>query len=112
MDTSGSVFRRCGCRDQAIGKLLGVRCPQLRSPRHGSWYFSVDLPSAAGERRRVRRGGFATKAAAAAALEALASPAAAPARGMTTGVGWLQRWLASRVSLRPSCGVPELVRWL
>jgi integrase len=97
----GSVFRRCGCRDQETGKLLGTRCTKLRSARHGSWYFSADLPSAAGQRRRVRRGGYATRAAAAAALEALAGPAAALAPGLTTRE-WLQRWLASRVSLRTS----------
>jgi len=97
----GSVYRRCGCRDEKTGRLLGVRCPGLRSPAHGSWYFSADLPSAAGQRRRVRRGGFATRTAAAAALEALASPAAAPEPGLTTGE-WLRRWLASRMSLRAS----------
>ncbi len=97
----GSVFRRCGCRDQTTGRLLGVRCPKLKSARHGSWYFSADLPSAAGERRRVRRGGFTTRAAAVAALEALSGPAPAGARGLTTGE-WLGRWLASRVSLRAS----------
>jgi integrase len=49
----------------------------------------------------VRRGGFATEAAAVAALEALASPAAGPEPGLSTGE-WLGRWLASRVSLRAS----------
>jgi integrase len=49
----------------------------------------------------VRRGGFATQAAAVAALEALASPAARPKPGLSTGE-WLGQWLASRVSLRPS----------
>jgi hypothetical protein len=97
----GSVYRRCGCRDENTGRLLGARCLGLRSPAHGSWYFSADLPSAAGQRRRVRRGGFATRAAAAAAVEALASLAAAPEPGLTTGE-WLRRWLASRVSLRAS----------
>jgi hypothetical protein len=32
----GSVYRRCGCRDEATGKLLGARCPGLRSQEHGS----------------------------------------------------------------------------
>jgi len=95
----GSVFRRCGCRDQTTGRLLGGRCPKLKSAHHGSWYFSADLPSA-GERRRVRRGGFTTRAAAVAALEALSGPLAG-AQGLTTGE-WLGRWLASRVSLRAS----------
>jgi integrase len=97
----GSTYRRCGCRDENTGRLLGARCPGLGSPQHGSWYFSADLPSAAGERRRVRHGGFATRAAAVAGLEALARPAAGPEPGLTTGE-WLVRWLASRVSLRTS----------
>ncbi len=97
----GSVYRRCGCQDEATGTLLRACCPGLSSPEHGSWYFSADLPSAAGQRRRVRRGGFATRAAAAAALEALGSPAAGPEPGLSTGE-WLGRWLASRVSLRAS----------
>lgn len=42
---NGSVYRRCGCRDENTGRLLGPRCPGLRSPEHGSWYFSTDLPS-------------------------------------------------------------------
>ena len=96
-----SVYRRCGCRDESTGRLLGARCPGLRAPGHGTWYFSADLPSAAGERRRVRRGGFATKAAAAAAREALASPAASADPGLSTGE-WLSRWLESRMSLRAS----------
>lgn len=95
----GSVFRRCGCRNKKTGRLLGANCPELRSARHGSWYFSAELPSEAGDRRRVRRGGFASRAAAAAALRALSGPA--PAAGMTTGQ-WMERWLASRVSLRVS----------
>ena len=96
----GSAYRRCGCWDKATGRLLGACCPGLRSREHGSWYFSADLPSATGERHRVRRGGFATRDAAA-ALEALASPTAGPEPGLSTGDG-SSRWLASRVSLRAS----------
>jgi hypothetical protein len=65
----GSVYRRCGCRDKATGRLLGARCPGLRSREHGSWYFSADLPSATGDRHRARRGGFATQDAAAGGLD-------------------------------------------
>ena len=97
----GSVYRRCGCRDKATGRLLGACCPGLRSREHGSWYFSADLPSATEERHRARRGGFATQGAALAALEALASPTAGPEPGLSTGE-WLSRWLASLVSLRAS----------
>src|SRR6266496_4272118 len=97
----GSVFRRCGCRDQATGRLLGARCPGLASWRHGTWYLSMELPSSAGDRRRVRRGGFASRSAAVAALEALLGTAPGPVPGLGTGE-WLERWLASRVSLRAS----------
>lgn len=97
----GSVFRRCGCRDRATGRLLGARCPRLSSRRHGTWYFSTELPSAAGDRRRVRRGGFTSRSAAAAALEALSGTAPGPVQELGTGK-WLERWLASRVSLRAS----------
>jgi hypothetical protein len=93
----GSVYRRCGCRDRSTGRLVGARCPGLRSPQHGSWYFSADLPSPSGQRRRVRWGGFATREATVAALEALASPAAGPQPRLTTGE-WLTQWVASRMS--------------
>jgi len=96
----GSVYRRCGCRDASTGRLLGAGCPGLASPGHGSWYFSAELPSPSGERRRVRKGGFAAREAAVAALEAVTSPVA-PVAGLATGE-WLGRWLESRVSLRPS----------
>jgi hypothetical protein len=49
----------------------------------------------------VRRGGFATREAAQAALEKLSSTTASPEPGLTTGE-WLWRWLESRVSLRAS----------
>ena len=97
----GSVFRRCGCRDQMTGRLLGTRCPGLSSRRHGTWYFSLELPSPSGDRRRVRRGGFASKSAAVAALAALSGAAPGSVQGLRVGE-WLERWLASRVSLRAS----------
>ena len=78
----GSVYRRC--RDESTGRLLGRCCPGLRSPEHGSWYFSAELPSPSGERRRVRKGGFAAREAAAVALGALVSPVA-PEPGLATG---------------------------
>lgn len=97
----GSVFRRCGCRDEETGRLLGACCPGLTSLRHGTWYFSAELPCATGDRRRVRRGGFASRPAAVAALEALRWPAPVPDQSVGTGE-WVERWLASRLSLRAS----------
>jgi integrase len=67
--------------------------------RHGSWYLRLDLPAGPdGRRRRIRRGGYASRRAAAAALSAIRGPdGAEPGRTITTGE-WLEHWLASRTS--------------
>ncbi|MFC9085536.1 tyrosine-type recombinase/integrase [Nocardiopsis dassonvillei] len=64
----GSVFKRCGCRDQMTGKLLGVKCPRLRreeggwNPRHGEWGFQLELPRTSEDKRRqARRTGLASQ---------------------------------------------------
>lgn len=45
------------------GRRWGRRCPRLVQRGHGCWYFTVDLPAGRdGDRRRLRRGGFATRA--------------------------------------------------
>ena len=63
----GRVYRRCACRH--AGKQLGARCPELTSnARHGTWTFAVDMPSLTGKRATMRRGGYATRKAATAAL--------------------------------------------
>lgn len=59
----GSIFKRCGCRDED-GKQLGPRCPKLRrkdgswNPRHGTYAFVISVPGKGGKRERVPRGGF------------------------------------------------------
>jgi hypothetical protein len=102
--SGGSTFKRCGCRDPRTGRQLGRRCPRLRERGHGSWYLAVELSAAPdGRRRRVRLGGYATRAAAQAALGRLGKPGGPPRRGVagcTTGQ-WLAAWLAGRQSLRP-----------
>lgn len=41
---------------------LEGNCPNLKKRDHGTWYFFLELePGPNGKRRRVRRGGFATK---------------------------------------------------
>ena len=98
--SGGSTFMRCGCRDQRTGRQLGQRCPHLRERGHGSWYLAIELSAAPdGRRRRVRLGGYATRAAAQAALGRLGTPSQArgSVAGCTTG-----QWLAGRQSLRPS----------
>ena len=102
--SGGSTFKRCGCRDQRTGRQLGQRCPHLRERGHGSWYLAIELSAAPdGRRRRVRLGGYATRAAAQAALGRLGTPGQArgSVAGCTTGQ-WLVAWLAGRQSLRPS----------
>jgi integrase len=102
--SGGLTFKRCGCRDPRTGRQLGRRCPHLRKRGHGSWYLAVELSAAPdGRRRRVRLGGYATRAAAQAALGRLGKPGGPPRRGAagcTTGQ-WLAAWLAGRQSLRP-----------
>lgn len=65
--TRGRVYRRCACRDGA-GDQLGPRCPKLGNRSHGRWSYAVDLAPVDGNRKTRRRGGFATKQEARAAL--------------------------------------------
>lgn len=104
MSGKGSVYQRCGCRNEATGMPWGSACPLLADAGHGSRYFAIDLPRPAGRRgrHRVRRGGFETREAAQASLDELRRP---DARGdatssISTGA-WLRAWLASRESLAP-----------
>lgn len=71
VESQGSVYSWCGCRDLPTGRRLGARCLRRGQSGHGSWYFSVDLPAGPGwERRRIRRGGFRDRAVARALLGA------------------------------------------
>jgi integrase len=72
---NGSVFRRCGCRDEN-GKQLGAKCPKLKTdPKHGSWsyYLSAGTDPRTKRRRQYSQGKFATKREASAALALLKS---------------------------------------
>jgi hypothetical protein len=67
----GTTYKQCGCRD-GNGRRLGKKCPRLRradgawSRDHGSWYYQLELPAHSDGSRRtpLRRGGFASRAAA------------------------------------------------
>ena len=102
----GTLYRRCGCRS-TDGRQLGFSCPRLESqPKHGRWYFAVQIDGVDGLRTRVRKGGFASRADAERALaEFRALPSAqALARTWTVG-GFLKSWLVgleARRSVRPS----------
>ena len=98
----GSTFRRCGCRDED-GKLLNS-CPRLGKERgHGSWYYRADVgrDPQSGRRREQRKGGFATKAEADAALAAVLHAANTGEHrhdGRQTVGDYLTAWLADRES--------------
>ena len=116
----GSTFRRCGCRDEQ-GKLLPaprdkngtvnpLACPRLGKERgHGSWYYRADVgrDPVTQRRREQRKGRFATKAEADAALSrVLAAVSTGEHRHdgrQTVGV-FLTEWLDRRIAagLRPS----------
>jgi integrase len=105
---TGSVYRRCGCRDDA-GKLLGQACLRLGKERgHGSWYYVAATGRDAGGRsRQERKGGFKTKAEADATLATLlASVATGQHRhdGRQTVGAFLTQWLEDKIAdgMRPS----------
>jgi integrase len=96
----GSVYKRCGCVDPVTRRQLGGRCPRLAGSRHGSWYVELGLPAGPdGRRCRIRRGGYRSRAAAAAVLARLRGPRHGDQGGRVLTVGdWLAHWLASRTS--------------
>ncbi|MFB4315146.1 Arm DNA-binding domain-containing protein [Actinomadura sp. 21ATH] len=97
--SAGGVYRRCGCLHPDTGKPWGRSCPKLvPGRRHGSWYLRLELSSDLdGRRRRIRRGGFASRKAAEAALTRLRTPSAGEASSSLLTVGdWLSHWLATR----------------
>ena len=92
---AGTTFKRCSCRDPLTGRPLGPACPKLRQARHGSWYYQLRL----GRGTLRRKGGFATQAAAEAALEDLRQQSAMvdDQALLDTTVGeWLDFWLAEK----------------
>ena len=106
----GSTYKRCKCRGED-GKELGTRCPKLRrrdgswNPKHGSWYFRLELDAGPnGKRRTVRRGGYESQTAAQNALDEAKAKAARggdPANRLTVGA-YLDEWLAAHKGLSRS----------
>ena len=90
----GTTFKRCSCRDPDTGALLGPICPRLRQANHGSWFYRLR----AGRGRQLKKGGFATRADAERALDALRRELEQhdgdqPVDDTTVGQ-WLEFWLA------------------
>ena len=102
--TRDIVFKRCGCTDETTGRQLAGCCPHLAEGGHGSWYYAVQVTTVGGRKARYRRGGFATREAAAAARRAvLDGPPEMAAAGAWTVARWLRYWLAqAEPHLRPS----------
>ena len=100
MTGEGCVYRRCGCVDPVTGRQFGRVCPRLAGGRHGSWYVRLELPAGLdGHRRRIRRGGYPSRKAAAAVLARLRTPHPGDASGSMLTVGdWLAHWLVSRTA--------------
>lgn len=79
-----------------------MSCPRLGQAGHGSWYFSLDLPGhLGGGRRRLRRGGYLTREAAAATGDRLSVPRPGDP-GVLTVADWLETWVETRARLRHS----------
>lgn len=91
---TGGVYRRCGCADPQTGRRLGVRCPRLTDPEHGSWYFAVQVHDGQPSPTRIRRGGYRTaRQAAAARDQVLATVAGGRSARRVTIEQWLLCWL-------------------
>lgn len=79
--SSGSVFKKCGCREPVLGvdgaqvvdaagkpkwRRVGAGCPKLRrgegwNPRHGTWYFQFEHADAVGGRTVVGWGALTSR---------------------------------------------------
>jgi integrase len=78
---SGSVTRRCSCRDPKTGKSFGKACPKLANRRHGTYSIRHELANRQdGTRREFRRSGFATSGEAAEELARVRALLAIPKR--------------------------------
>jgi len=103
MASAGVIFKRCGCRDAATGRRLGRHCAGLGERQHGSWCFHCSVTDLWGRRVRIRRGGYASKAAACRARDELLGQSCSQTTAQSWTVAhWLRYWLGTRRSIRPS----------
>ncbi|MEO3780800.1 hypothetical protein ABGB16_29105 [Micromonospora sp. B11E3] len=103
MKSHGAIVKRCGCLDPATGRTLGKSCPRLPEPDHGSWYFHCSTRNLLGQAERVRRGGYASEAAARQARDELLILSREQQAGWSwTVTRWLRYWLSTRTRIRPT----------
>jgi len=97
---------RCACRSPETGQQLGAQCPQRGQPGHGRWYYDAHVPGPDGRQKRLRQGGFTTRAAAEQGLVEVLRSALSEARRqglVSTNVAWRLRL--------PRGGRPQAVAW-
>lgn len=92
--------KAAGTRPLTQATSLQRRSRACAGSRHGSWYIGLDLQAALdARRRRVRRGGYPSRKAAAAVLATLYGPRSGdPGRQVVTTGDWLAHWLVARTS--------------
>ncbi|MER6363830.1 tyrosine-type recombinase/integrase [Kitasatospora sp. NPDC001527] len=104
MRGTGTIYKRCGCRDSDTGRQLGSLCPDLHRRGHGSWYLAMPRPATVDDHRsRLRRGGYRTRKDAAEALQRLRDRDRVRQGELLTTGQWLLRWYSTvEPHLRPS----------
>jgi len=101
MAATGSVYKRCGCRDKTTGRRLEQHCPRLSERRHGSWTFACSAPNLVGTSDRKRQGGFPSKQVASRAMqEWLAQTERQRTAAGWTLDRWLRYWLTTQTKIR------------
>ncbi|MFE9203853.1 tyrosine-type recombinase/integrase [Micromonospora sp. NPDC007230] len=103
MKSHGAIVKRCGCLNPATRRALGNGCPRLREQDHGSWYFHCSTRNLLGQAERVRRGGYASEAAARRARDEFLVLSREQQAGRSWTVDrWLRYWLSTRTRIRPT----------
>ncbi|MHA4945692.1 tyrosine-type recombinase/integrase [Micromonospora sp. SD19] len=103
MNSQGVVVKRCRCVDPETGRRRGASCPQLTQRAHGSWYFHCSTRNLLGQTERIRRGGYASEAAARTARDELLALSREEQAGRSwTVTRWLRYWLSTRTRIRPT----------
>ncbi|MEU7844737.1 hypothetical protein AB0B39_27670 [Micromonospora sp. NPDC049114] len=96
MNSQGVVVKRCRCVDPETGRRRGASCPQLTQRAHGSWYFHCSIRNLLGQTERIRRGGYASEAAARTARDELLALSREEQAGRSwTVTRWLRYWLST-----------------